>query len=165
MAKCDASSLKVIAGGGALALTGHGHQMALACPLPTRLPQPLTPSHTQRPPAQGRRESGAASSRGGSGLHLGGEVGRRRGQDARPALPSGPREGAPGTRHSLPQDAGGERWRSPLAGRSPSATLRGGRANQATLPSSSPGPHDSALELGGGGLGWLRPYRPSPPPP
>lgn len=42
---------------------------------------------------------------------------------------------------------------------------RGGRTNQATLPP-SPGPHDSALELGGGGeLGWLRPYRPSLPPP
>lgn len=41
---------------------------------------------------------------------------------------------------------------------------RGGRTNQATLPP-SPGPHDSALELGGGGeLGWLRPYRPSLPP-
>lgn len=78
-------------------------------------------------------------------------------------MPSGPREGAQGTRHSLPQDAGGERWRAPLAGWSPPATPRGGRANQATLPPSSPGPRDSALELGGGGLGWLRPYRPSLP--
>lgn len=78
MAWCDSVKWSR-GGGGALALTGHGHQMALARPLPARLPQPLTPSHTRHPPARGQRESGAAGSRGGSGLHLGGEVGRRRG--------------------------------------------------------------------------------------
>lgn len=56
-------------------------------------------------PAWGRRESGAAPRR--LRLAPGREQERRVGA-TRPALPSGPGEGAAGTRHSLPGDAGGE---------------------------------------------------------
>lgn len=68
-----------------------------------KAPNP-SPGPTPSPaPAWGRRESGAAAvarlrlapGRGGGGEK---RVGRR------PALPSGPGEGAAGTRHSLPGD-------------------------------------------------------------
>ena len=124
-----------------LSITGHVQQMVIACLLPTRLPQHLTPSTPRE------LKSGMI-------------------KDEQAAEPSPYCSLAPGREHqekdilSLRVGCKMERWRAPLAGWSPFYPPRW--ANQATLPSSSPGPHDSALELLAEGLGWLHPYKHSP---
>lgn len=131
--------------------------------------QPLTGSHTpSTAPARGGVSQGRqqwwwrlAPGRGG-----GGEEEKMRHRPA-PPMPSGPGEGAAGTRHSLPGDAGGEgRGGEPAAAPWLGGALRcprGGRANQATPPP-SPGPHDSALGEGrrGDWDGLPSLYRPVP---
>lgn len=76
----------------------------------------------------------------------------KRGDAARPALPSGPGEGAAGTRHSLPGDAeGGGSSAQRLPGLGGALPLPPGAGEQIRPPRpSSPRPHDSALEQGGG---------------
>lgn len=90
---------------------------------------------------------------------------------AQPALPSGPGEGAAGTRHSLPGDSGGEgrageensrasgtpSWAGPLP-LPPGA----GEPIRPPRPLLLQDPMTQRPEQGGGGLGWLLPYRPSP---
>lgn len=53
----------------------------------------------------------------------------------------------------------------PWLGGAPPAAPRGRRADRATPPPLLQDPMTQRWELGGGGLGWLLPYRPRPPPP
>lgn len=159
----EVSSLREVAGGRYRSPDLAARWRWLACS-PIGYPNPSPPPHSQRPPARGRRESGAAAQAAPARTWAGrwGEEGKKPG----PPCPLAP--GRERREQDIPcprtrEGKGRAEEELPLLGGAPPAAPRGRRANQATPPLFSPGPHDSALEQGGGGLGWLRPYRPSPP--
>lgn len=153
---------------GAPAREGHGRQVAPAGPLSARLPQPLARPTPSAAPARGRRESGAAAARTWAGRRWGGEEGRTQPGPPCPLAPGRERREqdipCPGTREGrggLSRTAEQHPW----LGGAPPAAPRGRRANRATPPPSSPGPHDSALGAGRRGTGMAPSLQAQAPPP
>lgn len=155
---------------GALARAGHSRQMAPASPFSARLPASPSPGPTpSTAPARGRRESGAAAvvvaaARTWAGRRWGGgEEGRTPPGPPCPLAPGRERREqdipCPGTREGR---AGEEnRQRLPWLGGALPLPPGAGEPIRPPRPLLQD-PMTQRWEKGGGGLGWLLPYRPSP---